>query len=64
MGNKCDLESKRVITYSKGEEVSLVSHDHPRCVSVYEQTAAKHNIKYIETSARTNYNVDEVHSIS
>ena len=32
VGNKCDLESKRVIPYSRGEEVSPESHKHSAAI--------------------------------
>ena len=64
VGNKCDLESKRVIPYRRGEEVRY----HCRCfiIKSYKlccmelQMAKQYNIKYIETSARTNHNITEV----
>merc|ERR1712080_30111 len=42
VGNKIDIEDKRVVSREKGEEI-----------------AAKHNVRFLETSAKTNVNVEE-----
>jgi len=43
VGNKCDMQSRRVIQFEEGA-----------------QFAAKHGLQFMETSAKTGYNVDEV----
>lgn len=42
IGNKCDLEEKRQVTFDQGKEM-----------------AEQFGMKYIETSAKTAFNVDE-----
>lgn len=41
LGNKCDMEDKRVVSKDRGEEI-----------------AREHNIKFLETSAKTNINIE------
>merc|ERR1712098_746009 len=41
LGNKCDMEDKRVIPKERGDAI-----------------AKEHNIKFLETSAKTNVNID------
>ena len=42
MGNKCDLEDKRTVSYQQGKEL-----------------AETYGMQFIETSAKSNTNVDE-----
>lgn len=42
MGNKCDMESRRVVSRERGD-----------------QLATQQNIPFLETSAKTNMNIDE-----
>ena len=42
LGNKCDMELKRVISKDKGEAI-----------------ARDHNISFLETSAKSNINIEE-----
>jgi len=42
LGNKCDMEDKRVVSKERGEAI-----------------AREHNIRFLETSAKTNINVDK-----
>ena len=42
VGNKCDLETERKVTYEEGREM-----------------ASKYDMLLVETSAKTNYNVDK-----
>lgn len=42
IGNKCDLEDKRQVTYEQGQEM-----------------AEQYGMKYIETSAKSAYHVEE-----
>lgn len=42
LGNKCDMEAKRVIGKDKGDAI-----------------ARDHNIKFLETSAKANINIEE-----
>ncbi|EEB10454.1 conserved hypothetical protein [Pediculus humanus corporis] len=41
LGNKCDMEDKRIVSKEKGEEISR-----------------EHGIKFLETSAKANINID------
>ena len=41
LGNKCDMEDRRVVSKERGEEI-----------------AREHNIKFLETSAKTNINIE------
>jgi len=41
LGNKCDMEDKRVVSKEKGENI-----------------AREHNIRFLETSAKTNINIE------
>ena len=43
IGNKCDLEERRVVSSERGEEF-----------------AQSQGIPFMETSAKTNHNIDEV----
>lgn len=43
LGNKCDMEEKRVITKERGESI-----------------AREHAIRFLETSAKANINIDDV----
>ena len=43
IGNKCDLEDERIISYEQGEKAS-----------------SKYNFKFMETSAKTNMNIQEL----
>jgi Ras-related protein Rab-10 len=43
LGNKCDMDEKRVITKERGEAI-----------------AREHNIRFLETSAKANINIDRV----
>ena len=43
LGNKCDMDDKRVITRERGESI-----------------AREHNVRFLETSAKANINVDRV----
>jgi GTPase SAR1 family protein len=42
IGNKCDMDDKRVISVERGMEISK-----------------HHNIQFLETSAKTNVNIDQ-----
>jgi len=42
LGNKCDMEDRRVVSKERGEEI-----------------AREHNIKFLETSAKTNVNIED-----
>jgi GTPase SAR1 family protein len=41
LGNKCDMDDKRMITRERGETI-----------------AREHNIRFLETSAKANMNID------
>ena len=60
IGNKCDLESKRVIPYTRGEQVSVILKYLVTMVMMSTQMAESQSIQYMETSAKTKQNIDEV----
>ena len=61
LGNKCDLESKRVVSYETAQKVSPVSHDLAGYYMWSTKLAEAQNIfSYIETSAKTHLNIDKV----
>lgn len=43
LGNKCDMEERRIIPTAQGEAIAL-----------------EHGIKFLETSAKSNINIDRV----
>lgn len=62
LGNKCDMEEKRVVTKDRGEAVS----ESFLCLFAYRitlfvsplQIAREHGIKFMETSAKANINIE------
>ena len=42
LGNKCDMEDKRVVSKERGDAI-----------------AREHNLRFLETSAKTNINIDK-----
>lgn len=58
IGNKCDLESKRIVPKELGEQVeSSVSCILVYCITLFLQLANKASNLYLETSAVTGHNV-------
>lgn len=55
VGNKCDLEHKRVVTFEQGKDLGKDS---------INSTADKYGIKFLETSAKDTVNINEIFVIS
>ena len=61
VGNKCDLESERVVLYETAQKVSPISRGLAGYYMRSTQLAEAQNIfSYVETSAKTNLNIDKV----
>ena len=60
VGTKCDLEFQREISYDEGKQVSSTPVRNLVPWLTILQFAEKNGMQYIETSAKTGYNVNEV----
>lgn len=66
LGNKCDMSDKRVVSKERGEAVNytyintnFLNYSHKYSLSLSNvQIAREHSIRFMETSAKSNINID------
>ena len=71
LGNKCDISDRRQVSKDRGEKVSRITPLDPALVQVsnvtnvvfilyFTKLAIDYGIKFLETSAKSSLNVEEV----
>lgn len=62
LGNKCDMTDKRIVNQDRGDAVSAVKQSHSLEIYLtylfFPQIAREHGIRFIETSAKANVNIE------
>lgn len=59
LGNKCDMIDKRIVNQDRGDAVSNIAFFPDLFyLTVYPQIAREHGIRFMETSAKANVNIE------